>query len=349
MLNEIEAPVVIVAFGSAGDVEACLAAVSRQRGVPKMGVLVCENGGAKAFDALIATLTKAGGPAEGPVEPASLDRDNVFARILHLRLAGSGAPLLIGQARENLGFGGGINAWMRPMMSETGWKGVWVLNPDTWPQDDAFAELIRFAEARNKGMVQSRVMFTDRVEVTASRGLRWRKLLARASGVDIFEPVSPAPDPDDIERRSDATTAVTIYVTRACIDRIGLIDESYFLYFEDFDWGIRAKAACGIGYAHDSVVPHAGGSTTGTSQSRVERSPTVVYLQNRGMVQFVRAHHPGWLPWTMILCHIYALEYLAAGSLANFKLARRGLAAGVRGETGRPDFVSNAARVEEGA
>ncbi len=170
-----------------------------------------------------------------------------------------------------------------------------------------------------------------------------------AAGVDIFEPVSPAPDPDDIERRSDATTGVSFYVTRACIDRIGLIDESYFLYFEDFDWGVRAKAACGIGYAHDSVVPHIGGSTTGTSQSLAERSPTVVYLQNRGMVQFVRAHHLGWLPWTVILCHIYALEYLAAGSLANFKLAWQGLAAGVRGETGRPDFVSNAARVEEGA
>ena len=345
MLNGVETPVVIVAFGNTRDVELCLSSVGKQRGVPKMGVFVCENGGSKAFEALIAALTRVGGLAEGPAVPEMLNRDNVFARIVRLRLAKGEMPLMIGQAHQNLGYGGGVNAWMRPMLPEMGWKGVWVLNPDTWPQDDALAELIRFAETRRKGMVQSRVMFPDRSDVNASRGLRWRKLAARSFGVDFLQPVSPAPDPEDVARRSESTTGVSFYVTRACVDRIGLIDESYFLYFEDFDWGVRAKAACGIGYAHDSIVPHISGSTTGSSGSRAKRSSAVVYLQNRGMLQFVRRHHRGWFAWTVVVSCLNALEYLAAGSVVNFKAAIQGLAAGLRKETGRPTCVPEVAKV----
>ena len=91
----------------------------------------------------------------------------------------------------------------------------------------------------------------------------------------MFAPVSPAPDPEDVERRMDSPTGPSMYVTRDCIKRIGLMDDSFFLYWEEVDWGVRAKAACGIGYAHRSVVPHISGSTTGTSRKRAKRSAVV--------------------------------------------------------------------------
>ena len=53
MLAEVEVPIVIVGFGNAADIVKCLTAVAEQRGCPKIGVFICENGGAAAFDALI--------------------------------------------------------------------------------------------------------------------------------------------------------------------------------------------------------------------------------------------------------------------------------------------------------
>ena len=294
----------------------CLAAVATQRDCPSFGVFICENGGPGAYDTLKAALTAPDGPCPGASEALPVVASEIL-RAEKLTLAGAGAPVCIAEARENGGFAGGINAWMRPLMAEGGWRGAWVLNPDTWPQPDALAALVRYAEKRGKGMVQSQIMFPDRSDVASSRGLKWRKFRASVVGVDIFAPVSPPPDPDDVEQRIEAPTGVSFYVTRECVDRIGLMDESYFLYWEDFDWGIRAKAACGIGYAHDSVVPHVGGSSSGAVRKRSQRSPAAVYLKSRNQLYFVRQHHPRWYAWTVFVSFLRAGEFLAAGSATN--------------------------------
>jgi GT2 family glycosyltransferase len=344
MLTDAEVPIVIVGFGNAADIVKCLTAIATQRGCPKFGVFICENGGADAFDSLIDAISKPGALCAGDGEKLDLPGPD-FVRGRRLRPVGAPVPITVAQARENLGFAGGVNAWIRPLLRETGWNGVWILNPDTWPQPDALAELVDFAVKRRKGMVSSRIMFPDRSDIASSRGLKWRKLSASAMGVDIFAPISPAPDPDDVERRIESPTGVSIYVTRACIDKIGLMDESYFLYWEDFDWGIRAKAACGIGYVHSSVVPHIGGSSTGAVRKRAQRSPMAVYLRNRNQLHFVRRHHPGWFAWTVFVSFLRTGEFLAVGSTRNFVAALRGLIAGLRGEKGRPEAAPKQAGV----
>ena len=91
-----------------------------------------------------------------------------------------GVPVTIGQARDNLGFAGGTNAWMRPLLAEPGWTAVWILNPDTYPEPDALAELVDYAEKRGKGMVGSRLMIPGRSDIASSRGLKWNKLSTTA-------------------------------------------------------------------------------------------------------------------------------------------------------------------------
>jgi N-acetylglucosaminyl-diphospho-decaprenol L-rhamnosyltransferase len=344
MLADVEIPIVIVGFGNADDMVKCLTAIGQQRGCPKIGVFICENGGANAFGALIGALSSPDGPCAGNVENVDLDAP-IFPRIRRLRLAAAGIPVFVGLARENLGFPGGVNSWIRLFLAEHGWNGVWILNPDTWPEPDALAELMAFAVQRGKGMVQSRIMFPDRSDIASSRGLKWHKLKASVTGVDIFAPVSPAPDPDDVERRVDSPTGVSFYVTRVCIDKIGLMDDSYWLYWEDFDWGVRAKAACGVGYAHNSIVPHIGGSSTGAVRKRAQRSATAVYLGNRNKLHFVRQHYPNWFAWTVGVSFLRTGEYLLVGSTRNFSAAVKGLVAGLRGERGRPEVAAKQASV----
>jgi GT2 family glycosyltransferase len=343
MLADFEVPIVIVGFGHSEDIVECLKAVATQRNCPKFAVFICENGGPAAFDALETALSEKGGPCEGvveTVEPASTG----FLRASRLRLAG-GAPVTIGQASDNLGFAGGTNAWVRPLLAEPGWSAVWILNPDTFPEPDALAALVDYARKRRKGMVGSRLMIPGRSDIASSRGLKWNKLSARLTGVDMFAPVSPDPDPDVIERRMDSPTGPSMYVTRDCIERIGLMDDSFFLYWEEVDWGVRAKAACGVGYAHSSVVPHISGSTTGTSHKRAQRSAFSVYLGNRNKLHFVRQHHPRWFAWTVFVSFLRTGEFLAAGSTRNFAAAIKGLVAGLRGERGRPELAPRQASV----
>jgi N-acetylglucosaminyl-diphospho-decaprenol L-rhamnosyltransferase len=339
MLANIVVPIVIVGFRNSDDVVKCLAALDRQRNAPQFGVFICENGGTGAFDAVLAALTEPGGPCAGPPGAIPLAGPQ-FVRNVRLALADSKAPVIVAEAESNLGFAGGINAWVRLFLAERGWSGVWILNPDTWPEPDALAELADFAAKHRKGMVTSRIMIPGRDDIASSRGLKWSKWAARTTGVDIFAPVDPAPDPDDVERRMDSPTGVSFYVTRECIDKIGLMEEGYFLYYEEFDWGILAKAACGIGYAHKSVVPHISGSSTGAVRDRARRSQLSVYLQNRNKLHFVRRRFPGWYPWTVLISFARTGEYLIYRAPANFVAAWKGLFAGLRGEWGRPDHLS---------
>jgi N-acetylglucosaminyl-diphospho-decaprenol L-rhamnosyltransferase len=344
MLADVEVPIVIVGFGRSDDVVKCLSAIALQRCCPKFAVFICENGGPAAFDALERALSEAGGPCEGGVEHIEPPSDD-FLRARRLGLAGTQTPVIIGQARDNSGFAGGTNAWVRPLLAEPGWTAVWILNPDTWPEPDALAELVDYAKKRGKGMVGSRLMIPGRSDIASSRGLKWNKLSARLTGVDIFAPVSPAPDPEDVERRMDSPTGPSMYVTRECIERIGLMDESFFLYWEEVDWAIRAKAACGIGYAHHSVVPHISGSSSGAVRDRAKRSSFSVYLSNRNQLHFVRRHYPRWFLWTLFVAFLRTGQYLAVGSTRNFAAAVKGLIAGLRGEKGRPKVAPDQAPV----
>jgi N-acetylglucosaminyl-diphospho-decaprenol L-rhamnosyltransferase len=344
MLADVEVPIIIVGFGHSDDIVKCLSAIALQRRCPRFAVFICENGGPAAFDALEKALSEKGGPCEGEVEPMEPASDD-FTRARRLGLAGTQAPVIIGQALDNSGFAGGTNAWLRPLLAEPGWTAVWILNPDTWPEPDALAELVDYAKKRGKGMVGSRLMIPGRSDIASSRGLKWNNLSARLTGVDIFAPVSPAPDPEDVERRMDSPTGPSMYVTRECIERIGLMDESFFLYWEEVDWAIRAKAACGIGYAHRSVVPHISGSSSGAVRDRAKRSSFSVYLSNRNQLHFVRRHYPRWFLWTLFVAFLRSGQYLAAGSTRNFAAAVKGLIAGLRGEKGRPKVAPDQAPV----
>ena len=345
MLTDIEIPIVIVGFGNADDVVRCLSALGKQRGCPKFGVFLCENAGRDAFNVLAGALSQAGGPCSGAFEQAVVTSPD-FLRVIETSLAGRAVPVFVAEAKENFGFAGGVNTWIRLFLREQGWTGVWILNPDTWPEPDALAELVASAEGRHKGMVTSRIMIPGRDDVNSSRGLKWDKLRAKTIGVDIFAPVDPAPDPDDVERRMDAPTGVSLYVSKECIDKIGLMDESYFLYFEEFDWGLLAKVQCGIGYAHNSIVPHVSGSSTGAVRDRRKRSQLAVYLRARNTIHFVRRHYPKWLLWTVLVSFLRTGQYPLYGSMANFVAAVNGIVAGLRGETGRPKL--GVSRVDQG-
>jgi len=186
--------------------------------------------------------------------------------------------------------------------------------------------------------VGSRIVDIDRPDVVRMRGLKWRRWLASPMAVDLLAPASETPV--NLNQRMDAPSGASFYVTRACIDRIGLMDARYFLYYEDLDWGLRAKAACGLGYAHDSVVPHVGGSSIGPSRDRASRSTLSVYLEFRNRLLFVKQRFPGWYLWTVLITALRATEFLIAGSPRNCLFAFRGAAAGLFGETGRPDHLS---------
>ena len=201
-----------------------------------------------------------------------------------------------------------------------------------------------YAKEHNLDMVGSRQRPRDEPDTILSRGLKWRKWRAATRAVDFQASAMVCPPPGDIERQLDSPSGASMYVTRGCIERIGLMDERYFLYFEDLDWGLRAKRQGAIGYAHRSVVAHDGGATIGGGRSRRGNSSLAVYLEFRNRLLFTRDHFPKWVAWTFLMEIVEILEYARIGSFHNISGAFRGAAAGLMGRTGRPDHLMQSHR-----
>jgi len=335
--------VIVVGFHNAADIVSCLRALSRARRGPRFDVFISENGGPEAVAALLDALL-------GPASPCRQLRDgrNFIGRspaLADVRFSlpredsGNDAIVRVAQMPENLGYAGGINAWLRLLRDLPGWQAVWILNPDTEPTPTALFELASHASKHKRGMVGSRIVSAVWPDGARTCGLSRRKITSRTVAVNHAVLAAFASDPDNVEAQLDAPDGASIYVTRSLIERIGLMDERYFLYYEDLEWGFRAKRLKQLGYAHRSVVPHKGGTTIGSSPSRAGRSRLAVYMEFRNRIVFARHRHGAWLAWAILMQVAHIATYLFAGSLSNMVAAGRGTLAGLRGETGNPAHV----------
>jgi GT2 family glycosyltransferase len=334
----VDALVVIVGFRNPDDLVTCLSFLAASKAAPTFSVLICENGGGSAFERLIAELANRPTLCQ-PVATAEGSTISAFRNVAAFELAPNRQRVLVGQAPDNLGFAGGVNAWLRVARECEGWRGAWILNPDTMPDPNALSVLAAYARDKRKGMVGSRIVSKADATESGTRGLRWRKFLASTEAIDLHRPLYPQPLAEDIEAKLDSPSGASLYVTRRCIEAIGLMDESYFLFFEDLEWGIRAKAAFNIGYASDAIVIHRGGTTTGSHRSRKLRSRLSVYLDFRNRMVFTRRVFPRYTLWVAAMSLIRSSEFLLVGAFTNYGVAIRGIMAGLRGETGRPDTI----------
>ena len=249
--NSSYVAVIIVGFGNSSDIRDCLTALALSPLSPSFDIFICENGSEEDFEKLNNALVTADGPCnicpnrQGPSLYCSSDR---FAEVECLALKGRSTAVWIARATHNLGYAGAINAWMTQLHNVSDWDGLWILNPDTKPYPNALAALVQRAATSNKGMISSTIVTDRHRELVHCRGLRWDRFLARAVSIGFHELAHGRCDVDAIEAAMDSPSGASMYVTRECAECVGPMDERFFLYFEDLDWGIRAKRF-GLGYA----------------------------------------------------------------------------------------------------
>lgn len=334
--------VIIVTYCNNMDITECLEAISDQAKSGDLAVFVVENGGPAAFDALAEALVAPGGPC---IEAASSKLGNLASpggshlRCVELVTCRGYWPVAVAEAPENLGYGGGINSWLARLRLYPEWDGFWILNPDTMPEAMALSALKAACVMQNCGMAGSTIVDFKCRDKVLTRGLHWRRWRGGAVHIDRGKQISDPAAPGGA-KPIDSPSGASIYVTRACIAQIGYPREDYFLYFEDLEWGMRAKSAGLLTRADDSVVPHKHGTTIGSAVSRKERSSLAVFLEARNSLLFVWRADPGAIVWMIVRTLLRACEYLFVGSVRNAMATLAGMMAFFRGETGRPHFVS---------
>ena len=188
------------------------------------------------------------------------------------------------QSDENLGFAGGNNLAMQLISKDICQIDYYfLLNNDTVLVDDSLLRLVRATKQSRYGVTGIVNYYFSHPEECWQAGSFVRA--NRLSGAEVDPKVKP--DGEFVE--VDSVPGSSLLIKKEVTDKIGLLDERFFAYYEELDWCLRAKEA-------DYRVAF----LTGTKLlHKVGRSSTSVfkhYLRTRNTLLLYSIHFKRWLP-----------------------------------------------------
>jgi GT2 family glycosyltransferase len=93
----------------------------------------------------------------------------------------------------------------------------------------------------------------------------------------------------DDPREVEVVTGCYMLVRKEAIDDVGLMDERFFMYYEETDWCLRFRAKGWKNqFTPDAEIIHIGGAST------AKIGPQRARLKNRSFVRYVFKHWPKW-------------------------------------------------------
>jgi GT2 family glycosyltransferase len=205
-----------------------------------------------------------------------VDNGSTNDSVMRIRAAHPG--ILILESKNNLGFAGGNNIGIRYALAH-GADHVWLLNNDTKPAPDALAALVaKAASDKRIGAVSSVCYYADAPsQVEAWGGARVNLWIG-------FGRNSRQPRDDSWFHTLNGTSML---IGRKALEDAGVLDEVFFLYWEDTEFCLRLrKKGWRIAAAADSRVLHKVNASTGGNKIVLDRHQTASGLR------LLRLHSP---------------------------------------------------------
>lgn len=231
--------------------------------------------------------------------PESVDRlEHNFPEVTFVRLS------------ENRGFAGGNNVGIERALKD-GVSHILLLNNDTLVQPTFLQPLLDGLDNPGVGVVGPRIYHHPDVQriwfaggmIDWKTGRQWH---LGAGELDHGQRSVP--------RDVDYVTACCLLAPARVFQEVGGLDERYFIYFEETDWNLRARArGYRCRYVPDSRIYHK------VSQAMKTGSPTADYYYARNRLLFFLTHAPS--RYRLWLIAIYTARSLRFA----FTLRGRGL------------------------
>jgi len=199
--------------------------------------------------------------------------------------------------QSNLGFAKANNQALRETTSDY----VLLLNPDTEVLPGAIKTLIEFFETNpNCGVVAPQLLNTDGSVQRSCRAFpTFIGMLYELLGLSRMFPAGSEQGKKfreykmldwnhDDKREVDQPEGACLMIRRKVLDEVGLLDEGYFMLFEEVDWCYRVKQhGWQIWFEPASQVIHHYGQSIKQVKARM------ILSSHRGLYRFWRKHYRG--------------------------------------------------------
>ena len=211
---------------------------------------------------------------------------------------------------KNLGFAGGNNLGIKAAQGEY----ILLINNDTYFKEFNINSLInRLESSDNIGIVCPKLRFAwgnNPIQFAGYTPLSNITLRNKAIGFG---------DEDkgqyDIAHTTPYAHGAAMLIKREAIEKVGLMPECFFLYYEEIDWSIMfTRAGYEIWYAPSCTVYHKESQTTG------QNSPLRTYYITRNRLLLVKRNYKGINKY---LSYIYLIGIVAPRDIIKYTLQGR--------------------------
>ncbi|MFI4860293.1 MAG: glycosyltransferase family 2 protein [Phycisphaerales bacterium JB063] len=256
------------------------------------GELVCD-----CLDSLVGEADRLPGMRVTITDNASGD-DSIGRIAEHINTRGYAGWATTMPLDENGGFAYGNNAAIRAALGcETPPEAVLLLNPDTVVRPGAVEQLWSFLQAHpDVGIAGSRLEHPDASVQTSA--FRFPGFAGEVEEAVRFGPATRllsrwvvAPTPPSQAQPCDWVSGASMMVRRAVFDEVGLLDDGFFMYYEELDF-IRRAADRGwpCWYVPESRVVHLVGQASGvTDLKKPQKRRPAYWFEARS--RYFRRHH----------------------------------------------------------
>jgi len=266
-------------------------------------------------------------PIPKPISIQELRVDSIEATEIDPKV-----QILLLHTGKNRGFAGGNNVALDHVLKRQDFEFVWLLNNDTVVDKDALSHLVdRMTEKPRAGICGSTLIYYhNSTRVQACGGSVYNRWLARGGHIGAAAALDNLPGTAEVEATLKYIVGASLLVRRSFLEQIGLMDEQYFLYFEEIDWATRAKSSFGLAYARDSKVYHKEGKSIGSTAKARTQSALAEFYLTRNRVLFTRKHYPFALPTVFSAIVASALDRAFHRRWENLLALCRGVLDGMR-------------------
>ena len=198
----------------------------------------------------------------------------------------SNLPIYRLDQQQNIGFAAGSNIGIKQALAD-GCQYILLINNDVEFADNFLEILYLQAKTFHNDIVAPKMMyFTPNNKIWAAGGgfkpsLAWAAYQQGENELDHGQ--------YDQNLYCDFVPMCCVLIRADIFEKVGLLDEKYFIYSEDSDWFYRAKL-CGVKllYCYQAILYHKVSSLTGGASSKIGAS-----YGTRNRIYFICKHFSG--------------------------------------------------------
>lgn len=222
-------------------------------------------------------------------------------RLLEQYLSGNpyGQAVQLIKNDRNAGFAGGNNVGIRFAQDHYAPDFIWLLNNDIIVQQGALNKLVAAASQYPQPKIWASTIYEvfPELHFHCAGGFRYNSLFSIPTPITLSSHENlpgglhyPLPE-------MDYPAGASMFIKADTFQEHGLMDETYFLYYEELDFVHQIGGKSHLAWCPDSILYHQSGKSTGSKNpNRGEGSWIAHYYGNLSALKYTWRYYPAYFP-----------------------------------------------------